>query len=585
MVETQVITNMVIPFPVRHGRVEHDSCYWSAIPQMEDGERFIPLEDGLYRYTITERPQTDLVEPTTITNMFQLVNGDDNARGLYTVSGNIRYFGKTMEITNIYQLVSGGADGTRTIFTATVPEDVRARFAPGAMCVLVKNGEDVEEAFNDSAADGILFAAGTRSYNAWSGTIDYETGEIEVRFSKPLAAGRDIVLGLKKFPDSRPSTSQPAGPLYVQVFKLADEATTCTSVSGIPVAQERMWSKGNFSVSNLVAGCYAVRVFLDSNGNGILDEWETQGVAVQSGTVSPNLSSSAEPIRVAGDVRGLLVVLHDRDTDNDLLPDSWEWAIRGGTLAKSGYDVADEGGLLNWQKYADGPLDADPRTPDTDLDGLTDAMELLVTGTDPHLKDTDGDGVGDLEEFLAGSDPNDPAKADRYTVPALEFNADGEPFVEISYPGLRPGVVLTYELQRKLLIEDDAWETVYDYEVRNEENGAIYYSLNDGVNDHLSEPGTTVLKPEDLADVELGSGFFRIKVYADYGKMVDNGDGTWSYWAWVRTGDRTFVYREAARGKGTLVRDAEGNWSFVSDATGLRETLVRDDDGNWSFQN
>ena len=45
-----------------------------------------------------------------------------------------------------------------------------------------------------------------------------------------------------------------------------------------------------------------------------------------------------------------------------------------------------------------------------------------------------------------------------------------------------------------------------------------------------------------------------------------------------------FEYREAARGKGKLVRDANGNWSFVSDATGRKGVLVRGEDGTWSFQ-
>ena len=96
--------------------------------------------------------------------------------------------------------------------------------------------------------------------------------------------------------------------------------------------------------------------------------------------------------------------------------------------------------------------------------------------------------------------------------------------------------------------------------------------------------------PADLAedpDLDFTSGFYRIKVFADYGEMVDNGDGTWSYWTWVQDGPKSYVYRykEAARGEGTLVRDADGNWSFVSDATGMKGVLVRDEDGNWSFLN
>ena len=591
-----VISNMVVAIPIRHGRDGIDGSYYSAVPQLDggalyagkiegepdfdrakwswtpdNGKTFIALPgDGLYEYTITERPQSDSVAPQTVVERFQLVNSGET-RGLYDVSGSIRYYGKVME-SEPADGVDFAPNGDRTVWTATAPADV---VVPGAMSVLVKDGEDVVEAFSDSQANGILYASGGTNSTAWSGTIDYESGAIEVRFSRALADGRTPTLAVKSFP----------APLFLQAFRLPDEATTCVSVSGTPVYQEVRRAKGDFMVRNLEAGRYAIRAFLDSNGNGYCDEWETQGLAVQTGTVSPNLDPNAAPIVVADNVTGLMIVLHDRDTDNDLLPDAWEWWKAGGSLLTSGYE-SDEGGLEWWRQYADGVLDSDPRTPDTDLDGLTDAMEILVTQTDTHLRDTDGDGIGDLEEFLSGSDPLKASEAIPYTVPSIAFDGDGVPFVEVSYPALRPGVTLTYELQRKESLEGDAWTTVGELSVAND-GGAVFYSQYDGVNAHLSDPGTGVLRPEDQLGpdaIDLSTGFYRIKVFADYGKMVENADGTCSFWTWVRTGPNAFEYREAARGKGKLVRDANGNWSFVSDATGRKGVLVRGEDGTWSFQ-
>jgi uncharacterized protein (DUF2141 family) len=594
--EVQVITNMVIAFPIRHGRSGTDGSYWSAIPQIEDGSHedglpgrnydpdigkvFIELPgDGLYRYTIKERPRTSILAPEdvktvaqTVTEWFQLVNSGE-MRGLYDASGTIRYYGRLLEDEPLDALAEPFAvdPGNDTVWRAVIATEEIAR---GSMSVRVKdeNGDSIE-VFNDSAANGILYVSGGTNTTAWSGTIDYETGEIEVRFTRPLPAGRTPELARKKFPV----------PLVLQAYRLANEAQTCVSVSGTPVYKEIRYTKGDFLVPNLEGGKYAFLAFLDSNGNGFADEWETQGVAVMTGTVSPNIDANSAPIVVEDNVTGLMIVLHDRDTDNDLLPDSWEW-WRNGNLLTSGYDPSDAGGLLWWQEYADGVLDSDPRTPDTDLDGLTDAMEILVTKTDTHLKDTDGDGIGDLEEFLSGSDPLDAASAVPYAVPALAFDEAGAPFVDIAYPAIRPGVVLTFELQRKLSLADEAWETVAEHEVANT-GGEVLYSQYDGVNSHMTEPGTARMLPADQAEgVDFTTGFYRVKVYADYGRMVDNGDGTWSYWTWVKSGASAYTFKETARGKGTLVRDADGNWHFVSDATGMKGVLVRDEDGNWSFQ-
>lgn len=590
-----VVTNLTIAFPICRGRTDTDHYYYTATPQLAIEKSFLPLEDGVYEYTISERTRVDqtVFQRKAVTERFQLDNSGD-LRGLYDVSGNIRYYGKLMERKAVATSGETATQAGKLKYELTVDP---AEVSPGAMCVLLvraKQGDEsagnwydedgaatwAEEFFNDSAANGILYANSTTNSSAWSGTIDYETGRISVHFASPGPdAGLTIRVARKTFP----------APLYLQAFRLSDPgaARTCTGVAGVPTAQKIQTAKGNFTIENLAQGDYAIRAFVDSNGNGAADPWETQGVAELTSTASPNLNGNAAPITVTDDVRGLMIVLHDRDTDNDLLPDAWEF-WRNGNLNTSGYDRTDSssGGLFWWQEYADGVLDSDPRTPDTDLDGLTDAMEILVTGTDTHLWDTDGDGVGDLEEFLVGSDPLDAEVAVPYTVPALAFDEAGVPYVEIAYPALKPGVVLTYELQRRESLADGEWMTVAEHSVANTD-GAVYYSRYDGVNDHLSEPGTAVLKPADQAaeEVDLTTGFYRVKVFADYGRMVDNGDGTWSYWTWAKASSGVYSFKEVARGEGTLVRDADGNWKFVDDATGLRKTLVRDENGNWKFQN
>jgi len=50
----------------------------------------------------------------------------------------------------------------------------------------------------------------------------------------------------------------------------------------------------------------------------------------------------------------------------------------------------------------------DPRTADTDKDGLTDYEEINIYKTSPYLEDTDSDGTMDKQEIADGTDPTCP---------------------------------------------------------------------------------------------------------------------------------------------------------------------------------
>jgi len=191
-------------------------------------------------------------------------------------------------------------------------------------------------------------------------------------------------------------------------------------------------NKGVYSLMGLGTKPYYVRAFIDLNGNRTLDPFEPVGYAFESvsqgGYVPMKVDLSGEGSSSKSNVR---IVIRDRDTDGDHLPDGWEWMYFG-TLAKGANDIG-VNGLTLLRNYEIEPLDLDPTKDDYDGDGLSDFFEITYgdmkagrpldvshynpydpvtnpSGTDlnPAKWDTDGDGLSDGYEIAHGLDPLNP---------------------------------------------------------------------------------------------------------------------------------------------------------------------------------
>jgi hypothetical protein len=153
------------------------------------------------------------------------------------------------------------------------------------------------------------------------------------------------------------------------------------------------FDKGGYKFMGLRSGTYYVRAFMDGNANGVIDGWETQGFVADT----------------QGRPRGVLVgtqsvimdhhlTLFDRDFDSDRLPDAWEW-LNFATFRWTGDDDPNVTGVTLITHFAESYFDSDPTQPvnplvayemnnglrpgyDSDGDGLSDAVEVLVTRTD-----------------------------------------------------------------------------------------------------------------------------------------------------------------------------------------------------------
>ena len=120
------------------------------------------------------------------------------------------------------------------------------------------------------------------------------------------------------------------GLVRVQAFATPD-------FSGTPAAE--LYLKGgktmtsqtenlvNCTLKGLPAGTYYVRAFIDTNGNGVHNPWESWGYAnyVGTGSKKPFTPKAAEIKLGSTEVPELTVYIEDMDTDNDGFPDAYEY--------------------------------------------------------------------------------------------------------------------------------------------------------------------------------------------------------------------------------------------------------------------
>ncbi|MCG2658808.1 MAG: hypothetical protein L6437_00990 [Kiritimatiellae bacterium] len=192
------------------------------------------------------------------------------------------------------------------------------------------------------------------------------------------------------------------------------------------------WEKCSYTLRGLEQGSYYVRAFLDltpAGGTGAdskLNDWESVGFYrdpnnfYQAGLV--NLSD----VQFMDNAR---IIIRDKDTDNDKMPDAWEMAYFG-NLDQTGDMDYDGDGETNLDEYIKDGVNQNPAAWDTDGDGLADGFEPRYNGAafgfarsakavsavlNPNVWDTDGDGYSDGAELLRyRTDPLDPTSYPRY---------------------------------------------------------------------------------------------------------------------------------------------------------------------------
>jgi hypothetical protein len=269
------------------------------------------------------------------------------------------------------------------------------------------------------------------AYSPWSA--------IEVNLQKPASGGKSLISGDIYYFGK---VSHGYGTAQSSNLTVIVQAFQSPGFSGVPDAQVQVSyycntnapsaKKGDYTMMGLKNLPYYVRAFIDVNGNRQLDSWEPLGL-YQVASASGYTVGAVSLTGVAGITEtGKRIIIRDRDTDDDALPDGWEWMYYG-SLARRAYDTASNGWTV-LRNYEIEPADLDPTKDDYDGDGVQDTIEVdwtharygtppdpthvynpydpvsNPTGTDlnPIKWDTDGDGLSDGYEISKGLNPIDP---------------------------------------------------------------------------------------------------------------------------------------------------------------------------------
>jgi len=320
---------------------------------------------------------------------------------------------------------------------------------------------------------------GVESFSDWSSTPE---AEFQVNLADPAPDGNGAPALMGRVHYYGPSTNA----------NLIVRAYSTPSFNGTPQGQAVVvWNRqtwgGEFKILGLRSGRYYLRAFVDALDNGEEDVWEPYGIGR-----SVEFGGSRHPFRtdyqvarydlVEGRqvVRDIRLVVLDRDTDNDGLPDSLQDLDGDGMLITSteedlddyaerstvvaldnaggdigSYDVSGDG--LTYDEAVAAGLD-DPYAYHTDAYGIPlGAKRTLGLRLDPNVTDSDGDQVSDLEEIAAGSRPDDASDTARVKIESIRIDASGRAVVMWNTYANVANLSIEFTLESSPSLVDPQW--------------------------------------------------------------------------------------------------------------------------------
>ena len=259
----------------------------------------------------------------------------------------IKISGNGVNWTSDYQLMP--PRDQNGVCSWTAPLRVGA-VVPGGTAVFANGGTYTWSisTYNSRWRNDAFVPGGSFLVNVLESSQDYGTANVAVRYYGPSAvvsSGRPIRVQAFTTPDF---SGEPVAEGYVS--DRADIAST----SAIKTA--------NAKILGLKAGSYYIRAFVDTDQNGRLSSWTDQADCrstweswgcyctrdTRSGTIFTPKSVTVGPGYGASEI--IPVFIEDCDTDQDSLPDAWEWAQNGNLTAYGAAQIDQNAGGFAMRK-------------------------------------------------------------------------------------------------------------------------------------------------------------------------------------------------------------------------------------------
>jgi len=179
--------------------------------------------------------------------------------------------------------------------------------------------------YNAKFRDDAYTTGGSYFLNAQTNGYEYGTAHVAVKYFGPKESFANKTIRVRAY-ESADFTGRPVAGGYV---KFPNDVENGVSVTGKYVT-------ANCEVMGLPKGTYYLQAFIDSNNNGICDAWESMGYfCTRNGDAENYLNPVALRFSSGAGYGDLATIyIEDADTDQDGLPDAWEYAKFGSLGAK-----------------------------------------------------------------------------------------------------------------------------------------------------------------------------------------------------------------------------------------------------------